>query len=566
MDRFKLRRVCKVIWIFLLLSNAGFGQGYGSLVVSEVMADPTPVLGLPAVEYLELFNRSEQNISLKNWKLRINLSLAIFPDSIIEPRQYLVVCSKANVKALNLPGKVVGLTTFSLPNEGGTVSLYESRNQLVFSISYESSWWESGKRDGGYALELLDADNPCGGQDNWQASKDVRGGSPGQQNSVKGYNPDVEAPVVERAEVVKATVLKLVADERLDSSSAVSGAVITLAGRKIVKKELESPQFRTLILTLDSPLLAGESYHLAIKNLSDCTGNPSGEANFSVGLPSEPDSGDVVLNEILFNPPAGGVDFVEIYNRSAKYINLKNWSLGLVKNGEPDIFKTISMEDFILPPYAYLALTAAPDLVKGLYPTETARSFLRLTSLPAYPNTEGGVILAGENQQVYDRFDYREDMHDPFMQDRKGISLEKADAGLSSGLTSNWHSAAFTAGNATPGYANSQKKTGVEKDTFDVEPEAFMPGNNGTDGAARIRYKLSQTGQIATIRIFDINGRLVKNLLGNQLIGTEGEILWEGRNENGDIVPTGYYLVLIDLFDSAGFTRQYKRKVVVVRN
>ncbi len=156
-------------------------------------------------------------------------------------------------------------------------------------------------------------------------------------------------------------------------------------------------------------------------------------------------------------------------------------------------------------------------------------------------------------------------MHDPLITDRKGISLEKSDTDVSSNIISNWHSAAATTGNATPGYANSQVKTDVEKDIFEVEPEAFIP-DNVAGGFSKIKYKLLQSGKIATINIYDINGRLIKHLLRNQLIGTDGEISWDGRNENNDIVPTGYYLILIDIFDSTGEKAQYKRKVVVVKN
>jgi hypothetical protein len=552
--------------LFFLCYGNGYSQVYNSLVMTEIMADPTPVAGLPAVEYLELYNRAGHPILLKNWKLVLGTRSATFPDTVIQPDEYVLICNKTSEAALQAFGKIIPLSTFSLSNDGSTVSLYQPTGQLVFSVTYEAAWWPAGKRDGGYSIEMIDINNPCGEQNNWQVSEDKRGGTPAMENSVHGNNPDSEPPVVERVDIEASAELKLVANKRLDSLNAVSGAIIELTGRKILKRKLESPQFCTLILTLDSPLLNNEEYSLSIKNLSDCSGNLLRQANLSVGLPSKPDSGDVVLNEILFNPPEGGVDFVEIYNRSAKYIALKNWSLANVKNGEPDVFRILSTDDFILPPHHYLALTTSPDIVKKLYPTEKPGHFLRLSSLPAYSNAEGGVVLANENKQVYDRFDYNEDMHDPLIHDTKGVSLEKADVNLSSKIISNWHSAASTTGNATPGYANSQIKTEVDKDIFGIEPEAFMLGSNGANDSARIKYKLSQPGKIATIQIFDTNGRLVKNLLRNQLIGTDGEISWDGRNENGDIVPTGYYLVLIDLFDSGGNTAQYKRKVVVVKN
>jgi hypothetical protein len=554
------------VFLLILCYSPCFSQSYNSLVITEIMADPTPVVGLPDVEYLELFNRTGHSIEMKNWKLMLGTRSALFPDATILPGEYAIICNKTNEAALQAFGKIIPFSAFSLPNDGSTVSLFQPTGQLVFSVSYEAHWWPAGKRDGGYSMEMIDTNNPCGEQNNWLVSADKQGGTPAKENSVKGNNPDSMPPVIERIDMAAATEIRLIANERLDSLNAVAGAIIELAGRKILKRKLEQPQFHTLVLTLDAPLVRDEEYSLSIKNLSDCTGNLVREARFSIGLPSKPDSGDVVLNEILFNPPEGGVDFIEIYNRSAKYISLKNWFLGNVKNGEPDVFRILIADDFILQPHQYLALTTSPDIVKKLYPTEKPRNFLRLSSMPVYSNAAGGIILANENKQVYDWFDYNENMHDPLIHDKKGISLEKADVNLPSKITSNWHSAASTAGNATPGYVNSQVKTEVEKDLFEIEPEAFMPGNNGMNDTAKIKYKLSQTGKIVTIQIFDINGRLVKNILRNQLIGTNGEISWDGRNDNGAIVPTGYYLVLIDLFDPNGNTAQYKKKVVVVKN
>ncbi|GLU55912.1 lamin tail domain-containing protein [Dyadobacter frigoris] len=554
-----------VVGIFFVLHFSSFGQSYNSIVISEIMANPIPAIGLPTVEYLELYNRSGQAVFLKNWKLTIGTRSAVFPDSIILPDEYVVLCNKVNASNFIGFGKIIPLSTFLLPNEGGTISLYSPGNSLVFSITYENSWWPSDKRAGGYSIEMTDTDNPCGEQSNWEISNDIRGGTPAKVNSTQRSNPDFEPPVIQRVDVTSPTELRIVANEKLDSLVAVSGTLIELSGRKIVKRKLEPPHFHNLVVTLGFSLLAGETYNLSIKNLSDCTGNILRQADYTIGLPSKADSGDVVLNEILFNPPEGGVDFVEIYNRSRKYIDLKDWSLGNVKDGQPDVFGIITTENYILPPFGYLALTTNPEVIKEHYPANESGNFLKLSSLPAYSNAEGGVIFKNPEGKIYDRFDYNEAMHDPLITDTKGVSLEKSDTGISSEIISNWHSAAATTGNATPGYANSQIKTNTEKDTFEVEPGAFSPDNIAA-GFTQIKYKLLQSGKIATIKIYDILGRLIKNLLRNQLLGTDGAISWDGRNENGDIVETGYYLILIDIFDPTGEKAQYKRKVVVVKN
>ncbi|MBE9464779.1 lamin tail domain-containing protein [Dyadobacter subterraneus] len=166
-----------IVGLSLILNSNSFSQGYNSVVISEIMVDPTPVVGLPAIEYTELYNRSGQALSLKNWKLVIGTRTAVFPDSVIQPEEYVLLCNKVNAASFNGFGKIIPLSTFSLPNTAGTISLYRPGNNLVFSVSYESSWWSSDKRAGGYAIEMIDSDNPCGEQNNWKVSEDPLGGT-----------------------------------------------------------------------------------------------------------------------------------------------------------------------------------------------------------------------------------------------------------------------------------------------------------------------------------------------------------------------------------------------------
>ncbi|MFD1771747.1 hypothetical protein [Sphingobacterium suaedae] len=72
----------------------------------------------------------------------------------------------------------------------------------------------------------------------------------------------------------------------------------------------------TLRLYVDRPLEADQSYDLQIRNLLYCN-NPQ-DIDLPLFRPSPSTFNDIVINEILFNPPTGGVDFVELFNRSSK--------------------------------------------------------------------------------------------------------------------------------------------------------------------------------------------------------------------------------------------------------
>ncbi|GAB2790898.1 hypothetical protein GCM10027275_39780 [Rhabdobacter roseus] len=565
------QRLDKNGWVLALLlgllggSAPVWAQGYNAVVVTELMIDPTPVVGLPDAEYLELYNRSTQPVSLRNWRLTMGSRTVTLPDSVLPPGSYSILCARSALELFRPLGRVVGLSSVSLPNAGATVSLRDARGQLIYSITYADRWWPVGQRDGGYALEMVDVENPCGELDNWRVSTDGRGGTPGQPNAVRGPNPDRTPPAVERVEVLAPDRLRVLFSERLDSLGTLQSSTFELTGRSIVQKTLETPSFRAVTLLLSAPLQEAQTYTLTVRQVPDCLGNYLREAKMSLGLPSRAEPGEVVLNEILFNPRPNGVDFVEIYNRTGKYLSLRGWTLGNVQNDQPANFRLITADEVLLPPYGLLALTTDATLVTEQYPTDRPRQLLEVPSLPSYPNAAGGVVLRDAEERIFDRFDYQETFHAALLTDRDGVSLERLDPAAPSHDRTNWHSAASTVGYATPGYANSQGTRPGAEDGFVVEPEAFTPDGDGMDDYAYVRYTLSAAGRVATIRIFDQHGRLIKNLVQNQLIGTGGEVRWDGTDERGELVRMGYYLLLIDTYDARGTSQQYKKRVVVVR-
>lgn len=539
-------------------------QNTNELIISEVMADPTPTKGLPEKEYIELYNRSDKVIDLNRFKLTYNTTTVTFPSFLLQPKSYVLVTSRTNEADFKPYGNVVALTSFSLINTGTTLTIRNPQNKTIFSVTYSDKWYEKGK-DQGYSLEMIDTNFPCVEEGNWTSSSAALQGTPAKENAVKASKPDLTPPNLSRFEISGGTNVKLIFSEKLDSLSAVSiNAYSFDKGLKINTISVESPQNTNVNLTLNSTLQENTLYTLIAKNIADCSGNVLLSAQALLGNLKPADSGNVVLNEVLFNPRSGGEDFVEIYNRTDKLISLKNWSLANVDGtGKVANIRTISATDFVLQPKQFLVLCRTASAIQNQYFKSVKANFLQLASMPSFPDDEGSVILLNETQKVFDRFDYTEKLHHPLVDDKEGVSLEKIDYNKTSTAPTNWQSAASTEGFATPGYANSQVLVDNQESIFKIEPEVFTPDGDGQDEATKLTFQLDQSAYVVNIQVFDVNGRLVRQLAQNQLLGINSTIEWDGKTANNEVVPVGYYVFLAELFNTNGEKKHYKGKVVV---
>ena len=113
-----------------------FGLGstgtFGSVIINELMARPSPVVGLPSVEFVELYNRSANPISLKDWRVRGNNNYATIPDATIEPNGYLLLSGTSGASAMSQFGNAIGVPSFPTLLVGGMfLALYNSNTQLI---------------------------------------------------------------------------------------------------------------------------------------------------------------------------------------------------------------------------------------------------------------------------------------------------------------------------------------------------------------------------------------------------------------------------------------------------
>jgi hypothetical protein len=263
------------------------------LVISEIFADPNPQIGLPDAEYIEIYNRSKNPIDLSGWKLSDASSTSIFPTQIILPNEYSIATSSASVSRFTSFGKTIGLANFpTLNNDSDVLTLKTAL--VIDSVNYNLTWYkDEDKQSGGWSLELIDPENTCGESNNWAASIDSKGGTPGKQNSVFANKPDLTGPKL-MAVVPSETALVLSFDEKLEKPlGSVSFLIDPAIG--VSKYYFNNSALTEIKVELSQSLVLRQLYSIQVSNLRDCAGNFI-QADFnklSFALPEVADSLDI---------------------------------------------------------------------------------------------------------------------------------------------------------------------------------------------------------------------------------------------------------------------------------
>jgi len=545
------------------------------IVINEIMADPDPVVGLPNVEYIELYNKTGYPISLKGYSILIGTSNKIIPEVSIPALGYLVLCPTGYVSEFLTYGYAAEVSSLTITNTGTSLTLLDTLRRVISSVTFSDSWYLSSvKSQGGWSIEQIDPLNPCAGASNWIASVDVRGGTPGSLNSVYAPNPDVTNPVLTRASVsrLETTKVRLFFSEPLDSVSLLDPAKYMIdngIGNPMTVK-LVPPDYASVILTLNSALQNDIIYTATLTDsVFDCVGNLLpllSSARFAI--PAIADSGDIVINEVLSNPSGDGVDFVELVNRSTRIFDLRELYLAewdTLANVATDLY-AISTDGYLLFPGEYAALTTDPDLVKIQYRTTNPNGFAKMESFPSLNNDDGVVTLCTQTMELIDLMVYTADMQFPLLSSTDGVSLERINFNRPSLDKTNWHSAAESAGFATPAYLNSQYSEAVSDDgAVTLSPDIFSPDNSGYNDVLNISYQFAEPGYIANINIYDNNGRLVRKLIQNELLGTTGIFSWDGVTEDNEKANIGIYIVYFEVYNEKGDVKRYKRAAVLAQ-
>ncbi|MFC0773846.1 lamin tail domain-containing protein [Terrimonas alba] len=561
-----------LLCLFLLLTTVVSAQNRYDVIIAEIMVDPSPQVGLPGNEWIELKNITAAPVNLQGWRIGDgNGQSGPMPSFLLQPDSHVIICTGSAVTAMSTFGNTISVTSFpSLDNDGEEIVLKSPDDKIIHSVSYNAGWYQNElKKQGGWTLEMIDPHNPCSGISNWKASINTQGGTPGTINSVDAVNNDQQSPELVNAFVKDHSTIILSFNEPIDSLSGISLANYGIdGGLTLSSAEVLSPSFYQIALKTNIPIEQDKVYVVTVNNITDCKGNVISAKNTAkFGLPADATAGDIIVNEILFNPRPNGYDYVELYNRSNKIVDVaKLYVANRNSSGGINSITQLSSSPFYIFPADYLVITEDADNLALNYLVQNPGAVLTASSLPSFPDDEGFTLVLNQQGDVIDEVNYSDDWHFKLIDNAEGISLERVDADGASQYADNWHSAASTAGFGTPGYKNSQfKNQQAISAAIQVTPKVFSPDNDGFDDIATIQYKISEPGYVANITIFDAAGRPVRNLVRNGTMAITGYWNWDGLNDKGLKLPVGTYILFTEIFNLQGKKERFKNTIVLAR-
>ncbi len=278
---------------------------------------------------------------------------------------------------------------------------------------------------------------------------------------------------------------------------------------------------------------------------------------------------DVVINEMMFDPAEGGQEYIEIYNRTEENLSLGNLGITTLNDeGEYMQMNMFPMES-VIPAQGYAVLCDDADSLRRFHKCPMETAIYHTTWRKKLPNTGAMLclVICDIDTFTIDSVDYHPDWHHLLLEDTKGVALERIHPDLPSNASTSWQSASQASGYATPGRENSQYQdiytdTEVSQYAYTTQ-DYFSPNGDGVDDVCLIHYVLPTVGFVANMHILTANGLHVNTLTYNEVLSTEGSIVWDGRTARGGIAEIGVY-VLMCTFTHVGTGETIRVKLPMV--
>ncbi|MFH5883138.1 lamin tail domain-containing protein [Halalkalibaculum sp. DA3122] len=405
----------------------------GDIAITEVMYDEPR----EQAEYIEITNRSSKRLNLEDWLIGDEQAMvSLSRDTLVIGAGDFLVFSSDTTALFNTYGSRNYVPVASLPafnNGGDAVRIHTESGIRVDSLFYSPDWGGSE-----VALERRSTSTTAIYRSNWGDSPHPTGGTPGRPNTIPD---DTMPPSVIEFNILEDQKLQLLFNERVDRRTAGAISRYSISG-EIGFSGVQVSEPDTVLLLLDTPLKNASRYTLTISGVEDIFGNSQVSSNidFTYYHISRADSGDIFINEFMYEPPEGGTEFVELYNPTQRSFDLQGWTLSDNTGNR----KVLAYKPFVLPPDSF-AVIAPDSTLASRYP-----GIHILTTGSRFPSLNNGgddIVLRRPDGTLVDSLRY----HSGWGGDK--VSLERRTSRVPAYHQANWGDT--PQGTGTPGTGNA---------------------------------------------------------------------------------------------------------------
>lgn len=453
----------KIFFLTFFYFSVSYSQSDTLLIFSEIMFSPTSGNN----EFIEIYNLSStQAVDLNGCKIKYYTAnndpiIDAGFGTILQPNSFAIIFENDYDIAAGIYYGLVPANALILKitdNSFGTSGMANTTSRPLWLLNSVNDtidyYFYSANNTTAISDEkkILNRDSL---QTNW-ANSLVINGTPGFINSVTPTNYDLQLssltfspsiPIAGNDVTINAKVknlgilnaqtysIEIFNDVNKDSIIDLSERIFNQSYSNL------SPNDSVVALTILNSLPADFYQIIARVNFTEDQNSTNNVLikSFNVSPPGN-NYNDIVINEIMYAPTSGEPEWIEIYNRTADPINLKNWKLS-----DASTTITITTQDKFVQANSFLVISRDSSIL-NFY---NVSSQIITATIPSLNNTGDNVILKDFNSTIIDSVSYL-----PAWGGSNGKSLERVSVDELSNDTNNWKTS-ISIFKATPGTYNS---------------------------------------------------------------------------------------------------------------
>ncbi|MEC8032857.1 MAG: lamin tail domain-containing protein [Bacteroidota bacterium] len=529
---------------------------FQDVVVSQVMEDALPAYNLPGVEFIELTNLGDENVSLGQWKVTVNEDTIYLPNIELLAQQK-VLFSKSS--------SAIILQTY-------LDSVSSDQNLCAPRIWAVDSWFDLPSTG---IIQLIDHRRVP--QDIAQYSQD----SYGQAYHISGNLMSLGGVALSR----------VLGQNRFSGSTSPDGALLTcfleeefsaLTNQGLTHGRVDAIHSNMLLLEMSAVVAYTEivrclrlydheqnpvayslqktpydttSWHLSLSQSL----NPAStyHIQWHSPLPFESDSSaitwtfdriqlpqmvsnmaEVSITEVMDDPFSGECEYIELYNPGDNSMDLKELLIWTKREGQVIDVERIEREALQIRAGEHLVTSQADCDLTSLAPA--SNQYLSV-SLPALDNKTKGVFIGFALDSLLDSIHIDETIQDIPWQ--KGYALERISNGLDY-LPSWWIAPSQSRGSPTRQNNQILQDGAKGENCLSLSSQVVSLNGDGISDILEVQLTdnaWSQGGY--RIDVFSMAGHHCKQIAYAEVGGAQDHWYWDGSTDDGVVLPPDFYIL-----------------------